>query len=1116
MIGFFTNLKFFYCMKLFTQRSKRFGQAGSMPVKLPGRLFVFFCFFVLGGALSAQSVNFTIKGTVTDENGAVLPGVTITLAEVRQGAYSDVNGVYEIRGSAPEGAYTLEFKYFGYQLKREAVTIGAGKSDLAVDVQMSNDALNLDEVVVTGNSPTATRKQIGNAIGVVDGRSLEKAGSVNPLGALAGKVAGAQISQNSGDPAGGFSVQLRGVNSIKGSSDPLYIVDGVIVDNSSQNVINRSADAMSTSFAAGQNRLVDINPSDIERIEVLNGASAAALYGSRASNGVVQIFTKRGRSGKPSIEFSTSASMSQLRQKVFVTKYGKRFGVKGNNRLETAQDRLTILLNLYPAAAGKTQAQTMTDNGIKFASAGNTPRLLITDQYDVTRYDYQDFIFRDASGTDSHLSVKGGNDKSNYFASFGYTNNDGIVLNTNFKKYTGRLRLNQTLSSWATLSAGLGYTLSKSRDMPNGNNFFSPVSTMYIIDNVWNINERSADGTLLPVELVRMNPLSVLETFDINQRTNRTIADVNLKLFPFKNFRIDYTLGGDAYSLQGNELHPRLPYSGVSADFFPDGYVAAAVSNVRQLNSDFSMTYEAALGSSLTSVTTGGYQYQYSESDFVGSEGRDLAPLIQNISAASNLFRLPAQSISKFSLNGYFLQQTFGFKDQLFVTLAGRVDGSSAFSKENQNNFYPKASVSWVASDLFKNSSLSKALNTVKLRASYGQAGNLTGIGAFDRFNNFPGSNLVGLPAILPPSALNNPDVAPEIMTETEGGADLAFLKNRIGLSVTFYQQDIDNLAFNRPLPPSIGGTSIVTNVGAMKNRGIELLLTTQPVRTKNLGWDLGFNFTANRNEVSGIDGVLSLRGSDGTQSALNGEAFGIFFGRYYARNADGSLLLTSQNLVQPERGLVIVESAFNEGALPTGAQKDRIYRYGGSVYVPMRDANGQPLTAGTQELRKVLGNPYPDWIGSLTSNLRFKKISLNFQFDAFMGGDIYNWNRITGNNVGFGPLAEKELKGEVPRGSVAAVAGGINGQRIQEEHVEDASYIKLRELGLTYNFGRIGKQLEDLSVSFLGRNILSFDDYQGFDPETNSAGQNDRVRGDDFGAVPIPRSFSIRIAGRF
>jgi len=1067
-------------------------------------------FLLLPLIVTAQGVSFSIKGTVLDDSGIPLAGVSVILTETRLGTYTNGRGEYTLTGTVSEGTYNIDYKYFGFGIQRSIVSITRTQSNYVQDVTMKSDILNLDEIIVTGNSPTATRKQLGNAVGVVDSRAIEKSGTINPLGALAGKVPGAVVSQNSGDPAGGFSIQLRGLNSIKGNSDPLYIVDGVIVDNSSSNVINLRGDAMTTSFQAGQNRLVDINPNDIDHIEVLNGASAAAQYGSRASNGVVQIFTKRGKAGKPVTEFSTSASLSQLRQKVFFTQVGQRFGKKGNARLETAQDRLSLLLTV-----GLTEAQLMSQ-GVNYTKAGSANRLLITDKYDVKRYDYQDLIFEDAMGTDNHVSVRGGNDQSNYFASFGYASNDGILKNTNFTKNTGRVRLNQTLSKWATMTTGINYTLSKSKDMPNGNNFFNPISTIFIIDNVWDINERSADGNLKQVELVRVNPLSTIEGFDIRQQTNRVIGDIGIKLFPFKGFRVDYTLGVDNSGLLGNEYRPRLPYAGVSADFYPDGYVSVATSNVRQFNSDLLLTYEATLGTKVTSVTSGGYQYQYGQSDFSAQEGRDLAPLITTIAAASNIFALPQQAKTRFNLNGYFLQQTFGYSDQLFLTLAGRVDGSSYFSDNNQNNFYPKAGLSWVASELFKGKPLAQTISTLKLRASYGQAGNLNGIGAFDRFNNYSGTNLVGLPAYIPPRTLNNPDVKPELMTETEVGADLAFFKSRLGLSFTYYSQNVDNLAFGRPLPPSVGGNEIVTNVGKMRNHGVEILLLAQPIRSNTFSWDLSLNFSTNKNKVSDIIGVLSLRGSDGTQSALNGEAFGTFFGRYYARNADGTLLVTPQGLANTERGLVIVKEKYNESALPDGAQKDRIYEYGGSVYVPMRDANGQPLTTGTQELRKVLGSPIPDWVASFTSTLSLKKLSFNFQFDAVMGGEIYNWNRITSNNVGFGALAERELKGELPRGYVGSVAGGVTGSRIQEEHVEDASYIKLREIGLNYNFGKIGKRFENLSIGIMGRNLLSFDDYQGFDPETNSAGQNDRVRGDDFGASPIPRTFMLRIGGRF
>lgn len=1069
-----------------------------------------FLLFALPSLLLGQQVNFSIKGTVIDATGEPLIGVSVLLGGTRQGTITDIQGFYELSGTVAEGSYALEVSYVGYQTERINIDINSGNTSFLQDIQLSEDILALDEIVVTGNSPTSTRKQLGNAIGVVNGGDLQNSGTNNPLGALAGKVLGAQVSQNSGDPAGGISVRLRGPSSIKGSSDPLYIVDGVIVDNRSTNVINLSADAMTVGLNAGQNRLVDINPNDIERIEVLNGASAAAIYGSRASNGVVQIFTKRGKSNKPSIDFSTSFNFSKLRKKVFFTEYGKRFGIKGNDRLETAQDRLTILLTL-----GLTEAQ-LVNMGAGFVKAGTANRLLVTEQYDVTRYDYQDEIFAPAYGTDNYLSFSGGSDKTRYYASIGYSNNDGIIKNTNFTKYTGRLRLDQTLANWASVSVGLGYTNSNSQDMPNGNNFFSPISTMYIIDNVWDITERDENGNLKPVEQVRVNPLTVIETFDITQNTNRTIGDIQFKLFPVRGLTAEFIVGVDNYSLVGNEFRPRIPYPDVAATFFPDGYASIAKSNITLLNNDFNISYNTVLTDNLTSTTTAGYQIQYDKSEFVGQEGRDLAPFVSTISGASNYFTLLSYGFSERLVSGYFLQETFGWNDQLFLTLAGRIDGSSAFSEDNQSNFYPKASFSWLISDLWKGSPFSSTLGTTKLRASYGQAGNMTGIGAYDRYDNFLISNLGGLVAINPSRTLANPDVKPELMTETEFGADLAFFKNRLGINLTIYQQKIEDLLLDRVLPPSAGGTSIVTNVGNMKNKGVEVLVQTTPVKTRDFSWDLALNWSRNRNEVSGIDGILSLRGSDGAQAALNGEQYGLFFGRYYARDDQGNLLLTSQGLSQPEFGLEISAGEFNIDNLPTGALKDRIYQYAGRYFVPMRDANGQPLRTGTVELRKVLGDPNPEWIGSLISNLSYKKLSLRFQFDAFMGADIYNWNRITSNNVGFGKTAEQELKGEVARGYVGSIAGGVTGQRIQEEHIEDASYIKLRELSLTYDFGKVGRTFENLNLSFIGRNLLSFDEYEGFDPETNSAGQNDRVRGDDFGNVPIPMSFQVRLGAKF
>lgn len=1052
---------------------------------LSRRLLLLLFFAITSSFAFSQKVSFSITGIVTDDAGEPLIGVTVQLAEARLGTVTDVQGFYNLSGNVTEGDYTLTVSYLGYSTYTENVTINLSNNSLNKDVQLGIDILELDQVIVTGNSPTSTRRQLGNAIGVVGGEKLQNAGTTNTLGALSGKIAGAQISQNDGNPAGGFSIRLRGPSSIKGSSDPLYIVDGVIIDNSSTNVINLSADAMSTGLQAGQNRLIDINPNDIERIEVLNGAAAAAIYGSRASNGVVQIFTKRGQSGKPSIEVSSSVSYSALRNRVFFTDFGQRFGVRGGDRLQTTQDRLTILLTL-----GLNQA-TLDAQGVNYVLAQPANRLLITDTYPVERYDYQDDVFEGAFGTDNYISVSGGNENSNYFASFGYVNNDGIIKNTNFTKYTGRLRYNQTLSDWASLSVGLAYTNSTSQDMPNGNNFFSPISTMFIMDNTWDLDELDENGNLQHVELARVNPLSVLETFDIRQRTNRSIGDIQLKLYPVDGLTINGIFGFDTYSLVGNEFRPRLPYAGVAATFFPDGYVSYATSNVTLLNHDLNASYNRNISSKISSTTTAGYQIQYDRSHFSAQEGRDLAPFVETISAASNLFSLPVQSIAERSIWGFFLQQTFGYNDQIFVTLAGRVDGSSAFSADNQNIFYPKASFSWLLSDYWKGSGLQSTIGTMKVRASYGQAGNLTGIGPFDRFDNFLLSTFNGLSAITPSTRLANPDVSPEIMTEFEIGADFALFNNRVGLNFTYYNQQIDDLLLDRLLPPTAGGTSIVTNVGSMTNNGLEMMLQFTPIRQQNFSWDVNLLWSRNRNEVSGIDGVLFLRGSDGTQAAISGEQFGVFYGRYYARDNNGNLLTTTQGLAQPERG---AQTTILEGT-------------------PNRNADGQPSGV---ELNRIIGDPNPDWFGTLASQIRYKKLGFRFQFDAIWGQDIYNWNRITQNNVGSGPLAEMELRGEVPRGYVASIAGGVTGQRIQEEHVEDASFIKLRELALTYDLGKVGNAFQNVNFSLIGRNLISFDDYTGFDPETNSAGQNDRVRGDDFGNVPIPLSIQFRIGAKF
>ncbi|MDE0471993.1 MAG: SusC/RagA family TonB-linked outer membrane protein, partial [Ekhidna sp.] len=1025
--------------------------------------------------LLAQSES-VISGTITDTNGGPVIGATVRINGTTFGGVTDVDGAYSFSADLDPGEYTILISSIGYSSERITISLTEVEK-ITRNVVLAIDILNLDEVVVTGSSVATERKSLGNAINTVSASEIEYTGSGNPLAALSGRVLGAQITQNQGNAGGGFSVRLRGASTINGSSEPLYIVDGVIVDNSSQNVINLNADAQGTNFEAGQNRLVDINPNDIERIEVINGAAAAAIYGSRASNGVVQIFTKRGAAGVPKVTVSTGFSASSVRKRLEFNSFSRRFGIRGSDRLGTTQDRLTTIADL------RSVADRAANPGTGPAALAGRP--LVEETYDVTRYDYQDLIFQTAIGTDNYISIRGGTQNTKYFGSASYSFNEGIIANTDFQKYGGRLRIEQTFDNALKVSAGLVYNNSFSNDRPNGNNFFSPISTLNIIDNVWNAEERDQNGNLLGVEPVRLNPLSVIEGYDITQETNRVITDFQLNYNPSENWSFNYVIGFDTYSLVGNTFQSRIPYTPVAGPFFPDGYASVATSNIFQVNHDINAIFSKSFGA-LTSTTTIGGQLQYDKSTFSAIEGRDLSAFVTTTEAINNQFNLPRESRSERSIWGYFIQETIGYKDFAFITASGRIDGASSFGEDERNQFYPKVSGSLLLSEL---AGLEESGNTFRLRASWGKAGNLTAIGAFSRNTVYSPVSLTGRGGFIKSRNLGDPGIKPEVMTELEAGADLAFFQGRLGIQFSYYHQDIEDLIIARNLAPTQGGASVLTNIGNMTNEGIELRLSATPVKTSDFQWDASVLFNTFNNKVRGIGGGragVTLRGGGGAQSAIDGEALGVFFARYYARKDDGSLLLTSDGLPQVERG--------ND---ETGT--------------PMRDDSGQPTG---DPLRRILGNPNPDYTWTLVNDFKYNKLSLRVQFDAIQGFDVWNWDKITRNNVGSSKLAEQEVRGELPRGWVAAI-GGFIGPRIQEEHVEDGSFIKLREVALNYDIGSVAG-LENLKVTLIGRNLLSFDDYSGFDPETNSAGQSNRVRGDDFGNVPIPRMYQIKFTANF
>ena len=1006
----------------------------------------------------------TISGKVTDSKGNPVPGATISVKNSTLATATDADGVFSLATTLKAGAIEVMFSSVGLKSETRRITATDGLN--TIDISLADDILGLDEVVVTGTTAGTTRKQLGSFISTVKSDQLNKGAPANALQALQGKTAGAQIIQNSGDPAGGMSVRLRGISTVNASSEPLYIVDGIIVNNATNRVTNTQSGFDGANFvgSVGQSRMVDINPADIERVEVLNGAAASAIYGSRANSGVIQIFTKRGASGKPTINFSTSYISSSLRKQVDINQAPTKFGGPTDGPGAQTQDILTPSLTNTTA---------------------------------VTRYNYWDYIFRNASGTDNNISISGGNDNTKYYASASYFYNQGIVQNTDFQRYSFRVNLDQKISKILSMNVGLNYVNSGANEKPDGNSFFSPMNGVTIIGNFHDIWKRDANGNLLAVgERGRINPVSVIEDFVQKQETNRILTSVGLKLRPFKGFMLDYTMGIDNYSQTGNTFIPPYMYNaspgfwggGPSLDPTQNGYASAATNSFFQINHEINGTYQFDINENFSSISQVGYQLQYEKNNYLLSQGRGLAPGIQTVNGASTL--LPGvDSRSELTIQGAYLQQNFKWKNEFFVTGAVRYDQSSVFGPNQRDQLYYKASASWVASEAkwFQNSSVSKWWDLAKIRFAYGQSGNLTGIGAYDRFNTYTSNAYLGRTALQSLSRAANIEVKPERQDELEVGADFAFLKNRLTLTANVYVKKVNDLLINRNVAPTTGFSTLLDNFGSLENRGFEIVLGGTPVQSKDFSWDITWLFSRNRNKATKIGQALTLFSTNGGApvAIIEGQPIGVFYGTFFATDANG------QPLKNPA-GIPVIEQGTQNSPL---------------VYTPGRGTNGLPT--GTT-LRRIIGDPNPDFTTTLINSFSYKRLNLRVQFDAVQGVDVFNADWRTRQGVGNGEIAEKEHKGELPRGYISGVYA------VEEWRIDDGSFIKLRELSLSYSVGNLGKVVRDMNIVVAGRNLLSFDNYKGFDPEVNAGGQSTLLRGIDFGPVPIPRTLTFGINCKF
>jgi TonB-dependent SusC/RagA subfamily outer membrane receptor len=937
-----------------------------------------------------------IQGNVVDvTTQSPLTSVSVTLRGTSYGALTDGTGRYTLAVRIAPGSYTLDFNLIGRLSASQEISVGTSLAVNVPSVEMRETVVELGGLVVTGTGVATQQRALGNAVTVVSGDAIANSRATTIDAALAGKIPGAQIMMNSGTPGGGVSVRLRGTSSIISGAEPLYIVDGVIIDNSSDQQIDFGYRSNPS------NRLADLNPNDIERVEVLKGAAAAALYGSRANNGVIQIFTKRGAAGQTRITLSSRATLGQ---------------VQGD-----------LPFNMFP-----------------LDSAGGTA---------ITRYDHQDLVFRDAWGNETTAAISGGADQTRFYLSASYLNDQGIMIGAASEKISARLNVDQTVNDWLSVRGGANYVRTNNDLVRNGENGSGGILTA-IVFSPTDVDFSAKDpetGQYVVRATTFPNPLEVIDFWNAPQTVNRFIGSFQARATPTSFLTVEYRLGYDTYNMDTGLFIPRGTPS-----VAPLGSSTSVARSQYLINNDVIASYAwGAEGFQMT--TTGGMNHTYSREETITASVTDLLPTTQLVRGAA-----PSASQNRFETAtlGFFAQQQVGIDDQLFVTGALRWDASSTFGPDERWQLYPKLSASYVLSALdgWADSFLGFAQD-LRLRGALGYAGNQPPVGsAYARFPRYTGETNINRSGLVHLADQGNPNLKPERQREYELGLDASFFGDRLGLGFTYYNQYVKDLLLSRPFEPSTGYGNVLDNVGELTNRGIELQLTSRNIDRTGLGWNSSFTFSRNRNRVERLAGDPFTQGY--FNRVLEGEPLGSWFLFDWQYNADGSIRL---------------------------------------------DAGGLPLR---DSVRTIIGDPNPDFQASLRNEVRFgTHVTVSLLLDGVFGHDVWNQTLRIMDRFRAGPLYERQLRGEVTE------AYRLRHFTNEAQYLEDGTFVKVREIGMSYNVpqtfaDRLGMQ--SLTLEVAGRNLYTFTDYSGYDPETNMFGTSTVARGTDFATYPIPRTFSF------
>ncbi|MBW3571544.1 MAG: SusC/RagA family TonB-linked outer membrane protein, partial [Gemmatimonadetes bacterium] len=742
---------------------------------------------LLCGALPSRAAAqdpYVITGTVLDtESQAPLANASVQLrtggtATPAASTVTDAAGRFTLRARVAAGRYTLQFSQIGRGTATRQVTLGAQREVAVGAVALAPAALQLEELIVTGTGVPVERREVGNTVATVRGEEINQApAAVSVERALQGRIAGAVISQNSGNPGAGATIRLRGTSSILGGADPLIVVDGVIIENNTDPLLSLSSNA-SRQGSAISSRLTDIAPGDIERVEVLKDAAAAALYGSRANNGVIQIFTRRGSQGEPRVSFTSEYTSSET-----------------------------------PGYFPINQAPRAGLGDVSFLRKPDGSRYALGDP--ITRYNVQPQIFQTAPGFNSHLSISGGSGGSTYYMSGGWTDQEGIIRSTGHEKRTVRGKITQRVSDVLEVALNGSYIQSNTRYQAEGEQTAGALTIALFTPTGFNYAFDPELGRFPYTPIITANPLQVLREVRAEANVDRLLGSVQGTLSPTDNLTVTALLGLDDSREANLLLQP--PYSTGPAF---TGFISNPVRSIRRYNADVTANLETPLGSAMRLTSTLGSRYTSDHTNTVRAGAENLPPGQETVGGAT---QFASQGIIEVRTFGAFLQERLAISERLFLTGALNMEASSAFGAEERWQLFPRAGASWVVDEMpfWEGNPAARVVSALRLRGSYGQTGGQPPA-AYGIFNNFTDVIFAGRPGQAGSTVLGNPNLKPERQREWEGGFDVGLLNDRAILEFTIYDQLTRDVVLLRSLQSSSGFDVQYQNIGEISNRGIE------------------------------------------------------------------------------------------------------------------------------------------------------------------------------------------------------------------------------------------------------------------------------------------------------